>query len=102
MVHWVLGFGISLLAGLWLWSRWSLRRVKTQAAELAELFDRQEARVRELEGARWVADPEAHARRTDDLVQMLGSILSYSESVRSLGASEDDQIADQEGGEPCA
>jgi len=102
LVHLVLGVCISVLAGLWLWSRWSLHRVQKQARELAEHFEDQAARVQDLEGARWAVDPEARTRRDDDLVQMLGSLLSYTESVRTVGASDDALAADQEGAEPCA
>jgi uncharacterized membrane protein YccC len=99
LAHLGLGFSVAALAGAWLWSRRSLASVRSRTGELVERLETQGVRLAELERARWAADPAARARRDDELVQMLGSLLSYTESVRNGGAPA---APDQEGVEPCA
>lgn len=99
VAHLGLGISIVALAGAWLWSRRSLASVRTRTGELVGRLEAQGVRLAELEQARWAADPAARARRDDELVQMLGSLLSYTESVRNGGASA---APEQEGVEPCA
>lgn len=78
-----LGLSVVLLAAAWLWSRRSLTEVRARVEALVGRVDAQKALLDELEGAQWATDPGSRSRRDAELVRMLGSLLSYSESVRS-------------------
>lgn len=82
-----LGCCLLALLGLWLRSRWALRRLQLRASSLERQAEEARVRLEELERARWVADPRAGARRDEDFARLLGSILEYSEGVRGDGGT---------------
>lgn len=86
--HLVLGASVAALAGLWLWTRASLGQVRARSGELTGLLEAHELRLAELEADLQATDPGARARRDEELVKVLGSLLSYTESVRGDGAEE--------------
>lgn len=60
--------------------------------DLRERLGVQEALVAELDRVAWEADPEARGRRDRHLVDLLGSLLSYTDSVGG-GAHEAEPLS---------
>lgn len=97
--HLILGAAVAVLAGLWLWTRASLAYVRARTGELSKRLEAHELRLAEVEEDLLATDPGARARRDEELVEALGSLLSYTESVRGGGASGPTET---QGVEPCA
>lgn len=78
-----LGLGLCLLALAVLVVRIvrRLSAVREGLRDLGERLEAQEALVAELDRVAWEADPEARGRRDRHLADLLGSLLSYTDSV---------------------